>query len=293
MECHPWQAGAVHTSPLATGLPFDSTGVFRYLAGHAIAGVESASDTHYARTVRLDQITSVAMTVTPSGSDSVIVETDRVLTAEQGSALETRVRQLFNLDADSATIDSHLMQDPALADRVRAHPGVRLPGSLDPVEQLFRTLVGQQISIPAARTVLGRLSRELCGDSGLFPTARQLADHGKEVLRGPAQRRATIVRVARALANSELVITARSSIDEMTSALTAFSGIGPWTAGYVAMRALGAPDVLLSTDLVLLKGAASLGLPATPRGIAEYGTRWAPYRSYAGLHLWRAAQELR
>ena len=132
--------------------------------------------------------------------------------------------------------------------------------------------------------------RELCGDSGRFPTAEEIAERGQQVLRGPKARIATILAVAKALASGDLTITRSQNVEELTERLTAFAGIGPWTAGYVAMRALGAPDVLLSTDKVLLKGAAALGLPSTPRGIADYGQRWAPYRSYAGLHLWRVAQ---
>ena len=287
----------MHQTRLTTTLPFDADGVFRYLAGHAIEGVESASPVHYSRTVLLDSGATTTVTVTRGGADGVVMTTDRGLSTAQRGELGARVRRLANLDADSTAIDAHLRSDPALDSRVRVNPGIRLPGSFDPQEQLFRTLIGQQISVAAARTVLGRLSRELCGDSGLFPTATQLADRGSEVLRGPAQRKATILRVASALANSELRLSPASgvdepSVDELTASLTAFSGIGPWTAGYVAMRVLGAPDVLLSTDLVLMKGAASLGLPATPRGITDYGQRWTPYRSYAGLHLWRAAQDL-
>ena len=111
------------------------------------------------------------------------------------------------------------------------------------------------------------------------------------MLRGPATRIATIVRVAEALASGALTVNDRMPADELIdSARRVCRGIGPWTAGYVALRVLSAPDVLLNTDLVLLQGAARLGLPATPRGIADYGRRWAPWRSYAGMHLWRAAR---
>lgn len=283
----------MHEIRLATAQPFDAAGLFRYLEGHAIAGVESASEAHYARMVMIDPTTPATLTVSSDRADGVVMTTNVAMSNAQISALNTRVRQLANLDADSVAIDAHLTADPVMAERVRTHPGIRLPGSLDPEEQLFRTLIGQQISTVAARTVLGRLSQELCGNSGLFPTASQLVERGGEVLRGPAKRRETVLRVATALVNSELVLSPTLSVDELRKALTAFAGIGEWTAGYVAMRALSAQDVMLSTDLVLLKGAARLGLPSTPRGIAEYARRWAPYRSYAGLHLWRAAQEAR
>lgn len=275
---------------LRTTAPFDGAGVLRYLAGHAIPGVESGDERSYRRRVRTGgsvAVLEVRLVSDGRGPDAVLATLD-------GDALPSelvpRVRRLLDLDADSAAIDGLLVEDPALAAHVMASPGIRLPGSLDPHEELFRTLVGQQISIAATRSVLGRISRELGGDSGLFPTAEQLAERGLEVLLGPAARVAAIHGVALALASGSLVVDDTLSAGELSERLVAMPGIGPWTAGYVAMRVLGASDVLLSTDLVLLKGAAALGLPSTPRAIAAHATRWAPYRSYANLHLWRAAQ---
>ncbi|HEY5319247.1 MAG TPA: hypothetical protein VIJ76_00065, partial [Galbitalea sp.] len=115
-----------------------------------------------------------------------------------------------------------------------------------------------------------------------------LAEHGREVLRGPVSRVAAIIGVAEALANGELVLDVSTPADEFTGRLTALPGVGPWTAGYLAMRVLGTPDVLLTSDLVIVQSAAALGLPAGPRALAAYGAAWAPWRSYAGLHLWRA-----
>lgn len=299
----------MHETRLSTAGPFDGGGVLRYLAGHAIPGVEFADAKRYRRVVRLESGSHTSLLMRLDGAEGINVLIDEPVSDEPGSdvpvlvtrvpdtpapkELLARVRQLANLDADSSTIDAHLSADVALKKRVRANPGIRLPGALDAQEQLFRTLVGQQVSIGAARTVLGTVVSKLCGDSGRFPTAEQIARRGKEVLRGPKARIATILTVAEALASGDLTINRTQSAEELTERLTEFAGIGPWTAGYVAMRVLSAPDVLLSTDTVLLKGAAALGLPSTPRGIAEYGQRWAPYRSYAGLHLWRVAQSSR
>ncbi|MEO7146768.1 MAG: AlkA N-terminal domain-containing protein [Terrimesophilobacter sp.] len=299
----------MHETRLSTAGPFDGEGVLRYLAGHAIPGVEFADAKRYRRVVRLDSGGHTSLLVRLDGPEGIKVLIDEpapkvpipdepvpaapVPGSPDPKDVLARVRQLANLDADSTTIDAHLSADAALAQRVQANPGIRVPGTLDPQEQLFRTLIGQQISISAARTVLGALVKKLCGESGQFPTAEQIAARGQEVLRGPKARIATILTVAQALASGELTISRSHNVEELTERLTAFAGIGPWTAGYVAMRVLGAPDVLLSTDTVLLKGAAALGLPSTPRGIADYGQRWAPYRSYAGLHLWRAAQSSR
>ncbi|GAB3030766.1 hypothetical protein GCM10027052_03850 [Parafrigoribacterium mesophilum] len=273
---------------LTTTAPFDGAGVFRYLAGHALPGIEHGDERRYRRRLRIPG-GSTEVELTLQGPCSVLCTT----TLDDPSGLPplvSRMRRLLDLDTDSGEVDAHLGADPALAATVAASPGIRLPGSLDPEESLFRTLIGQQISIAAARTVAGNLARALCGDTGIFPTAGQIAARGREVLRGPASRIATIIRVAEALASGTLIVNDGMHPDELTDSLVAVPGIGPWTAGYVALRVLSAPDVLLGTDLVLLQGAARLGLPTTPRGISDYARRWAPWRSYAGMHLWRAAR---
>lgn len=312
------------TLRLPVRAPFDGTGLMKFFADHAVPGIEDADETRYRRAVRLPH-GSAAIELSldesvgrrlldgrhvPGGQRielPVVLCTARLDHVDDLGALVSRVRLLLDLDADSQAIDTALARDPELAPSVLAHPGVRLPGSLDAEETLFRTLIGQQISVKAARTVLGRIAAELgAGGSadgrasadgggaraglGLFPTALQLAERGREVLRGPAPRIATIVGVAEALASGTLRLDVGMPVEELTASLVALPGIGPWTAGYLAMRVLGNPDVLLSTDLVMLKSAAKLGLPATARGLAEYGKRWAPWRSYAGLHLWRMAR---
>ncbi len=210
--------------------------------------------------------------------------------------LVARVRRLLDLDADAVAIDEALAADPALAASVAAAPGRRVPGSINAEEILFRALIGQQVSVPAARTALARLTDALGTpiDAGpftrLFPTAQQIAEGGRDVLRGPVRRVATILATAEALADGSLVIDVGESREELEARLTALPGIGPWTAGYVAMRVLGSPDILLTSDLVIRQGAVRLGLPGDPRELALRGAAWAPWRSYAGMHLWRAAQ---
>jgi AraC family transcriptional regulator, regulatory protein of adaptative response / DNA-3-methyladenine glycosylase II len=279
---------------LTTEAPFDGAALFRYLAGHAVPGIEDGDTASYRRRVRLpgggsSDTATTDIELRLQGPTSVLCTTTLDDRSGLGPLL-ARIRRLLDLDTDSGEIDAHLGGDPALASAIAASPGIRLPGSLDPEESLFRTLIGQQISIAAARTVTGNLVRQLCGDSGLFPAAAQIAAHGHGVLRGPAARIATILRVADALATGALTVNDRMSPGELIDSLVGVRGIGPWTAGYVALRVLSAPDVLLNTDLVLQQGAARLGLPATPRGIADYARRWAPWRSYAGMHLWRAAR---
>jgi AraC family transcriptional regulator of adaptative response / DNA-3-methyladenine glycosylase II len=258
----------------------------RYLAGHSIPGIESGDDSHFRRRLRLPGGRAATLDVELDGSDAVVASLD-------GSGLPEEYRgpvaSLFDLAADSAAIDAHLSTDTKLAELIQANPGIRLPGCLDPAEQILRTMIGQQISISAARSVLSRIVAELDG-TGLFPSIQQWAERGREVLRGPAGRIAAIVGVAQSLATGTLVVDDKPSAEELTARLLVQPGIGAWTAGYVAMRSLGATDILLSTDLVLRKGAVRLGLPDTPSRIEEYGRRWAPFRSYANLHVWRIAQ---
>ena len=273
------------TLRLPARAPFDGVGLMQFFADHAIAGLEVGTAHSFERALGLPH--GIAqLRVTLDGSAGVRVSAE-LTDITDVSTLVARVRRLFDLDADAEGIDTALSADEALAPLVAASPGLRLPGIVDANEALFRTLIGQQISVPAARTVLGRLTAEL-GTDGLFPTATQIAEGGREVLRGPATRVAAILGAAEALASGDLVLDLATPLDEFTARLEALPGIGPWTAGYVAMRVLGNPDIFLASDLVLLQSAALRGLPATPRTLAAHATRWAPWRSYAGLHLWRA-----
>ena len=267
--------------------PFDGAGLLAFFSAHAIAGIETADAQSFARSLRLPGgIGHIELHL--DGTDGVRC-TAQLENIADLSTLVSRVRRLLDLDADSGAIDESLIADPALAELVKARPGLRLPGGLDAAETLFRTMIGQQISVASARTVLGRLCGELSATPGLFPTALEFAEHGAEFLRGPATRISSILGVARAIADGSLNLDLGMPSDEFTARLTELPGIGPWTAGYCAMRVLGDPDVLLASDLVMLASATRLGLPATASTLTSHGTRWAPWRSYAGLHLWGAA----
>ena len=268
------EPGAI-TLRLPARAPFDGAGLFRFFADHGIRGFESGDDTRFARPIRL-----------PGGRAEIEVALDgagvvlqaRLAALADLPALTARVRRMFDLDADSVAIDGHLARDPDLAPLVAAVPGIRIAGSADPEEALFRTLVGQQISVAAARTVLGRLVEHF----GDFPTATQLAEHGHEVLRGPPARVVAIRRIAELVAAGELPIDAATPVADLRARVLALPGVGPWTTEYLAMRALGHPDAFPATDLVLAQSAAALGIRPSPRA------SWAPWRSYAALHLWRA-----
>ncbi len=279
---------------LPVRLPFDADGVFAWLAARAVPGVEMGGTDHYTRAVHLPGGPAV-FTVTWDGERLRL--TASVATLADLTPLLARVRRLFDADADPVGIDEALAADPALARSVRAVPGIRLPGAVDAHELLLRALVGQQISVAAARTQLDRLT-QACGTrldaphegiDRLFPTPAQVAEHGHEVLVGPQARTASILAVAGRLACGELDLTVADDPLDQHDRLIAEPGIGEWTAGYVAMRVLGHPDILPTGDVALRRGAAALGLPDTPAALAAWGTRVSPWRSYAGLHLWRSA----
>ncbi|MFN4001985.1 DNA-3-methyladenine glycosylase 2 family protein [Microcella sp.] len=284
---------------LAAREPFDGAGVLRYIADHAVAGVERILADEAGALVGVERWIDL-----PRGPALVRVELDDERAGVRVSAalaalgdvapLTARIRRWFDLDADAAAIDAALGADPLLGPLVAANPGVRIPGSVDAAETLLRTIVGQQISLPAARTVLGRLAADLDDESvpgplRRFPSAALIAQHGANVLRGPTRRVRTIIDTAEALASGELVLDVGLTTSELRERLLRMPGIGPWTADYVALRMLGSPDLLLDTDLVLLRTLRAHGAASTPREAALLGVRWAPWRSYATLHLWRAA----
>jgi AraC family transcriptional regulator of adaptative response / DNA-3-methyladenine glycosylase II len=174
-----------------------------------------------------------------------------------------------------------------------------------------RAVVGQQVSVPAARSTLGRLVRLASppieegsplhvrsgsgepsserGDVRPFPDAATVAGAPDEAFGMPAARRATLRALATAVAAGDLILDESVDRADAERQLLALPGVGPWTAGYVALRALGDPDVFLPTDLGVRRGARALGLPDQPDALAAHATRWRPWRSYALIRLWRHA----
>jgi AraC family transcriptional regulator of adaptative response / DNA-3-methyladenine glycosylase II len=190
-----------------------------------------------------------------------------------------RCRDLLDLDADPLAVDAALGADPLLRELVRAAPGRRVPGCVDAAEIAFRAVLGQQVSVAAARTqatrLTERLGEPLPAPSGavthLFPAPAALAELDPEELPMPRARGRSLVGLAAALADG---LDPRDR-----EALLSLRGIGPWTADYVAMRC-GDPDIALETDLGVRRGLARLGAD-------DHDTdRWRPWRSYAVMHLW-------
>jgi len=271
--------------------PLDAAGVFAWMAARALPGIETATASSFARHLRM-----------PGGPAHFEIRQDptgrlrlraRVTRLGDLAPLVATARRLFDLDADPAGIDDALSVHPELAPLVAAVPGIRVPGAADPPEMLIRAMVGQQITVVAARTALTALTEQLgerTADGGLlFPTMMAIAEHGAEVLRGPGARIRAITGAAAALADGSLVLTVGDDAAEQRARLLAMPGIGPWTADYVRMRVIGDPDVFLPGDVAVRAGATAAGLPGEPRALTAWAERIAPWRSYLTAHLWRAA----
>lgn len=273
---------------LAYRPPLHHAALLRFLATRAIPGVEVVSDEHYTRALRLPHgPATVLLTPMPGYVSATLRLTD----VRDLAPAVARCRRLLDLDADPDAIDGVLGDDPALADSVVAEPGVRVPRAVDGFEIAVRAIVGQQISVAGAMTVLGRIVAA-ANDGGLdelvpFPTAASIAELPDEVFSMPVARKATIKALALAVASGKITLDGGVDRVETEAALKTVPGIGPWTVGYVAMRALGDPDVFLPTDLAVRRSAARVGLPDTPARLEAHARRWTPWRSYAVIRLWR------
>ncbi len=274
--------------------PFDVDGLFAWMSARAVEGVETATASSFARTLALPG-GPAWFRLRAAGPDRVRLDA-RLTRLGDLPTLVARVRRLFDLDADPVAVDEALGRHPELRGSLAATPGMRVPGAADPHEMLIRAMVGQQISVAAARTALVRLTAALGeevpaheGTDRLFPTMAAIAEQGAEVLRGPAARIRALTGAAALMASGELTLSAGDDAAEQRARLLALPGVGPWTADYVRMRVTGDPDVLLPGDVAARTGAAALGIPADPAGLVAWSARAAPWRTYLTAHLWRAA----
>ncbi len=270
--------------------PLDASGIFQWMAARAVSGVEEATATSFSRHLRMAG-GPAWFEVSQDATERLHLRA-RVAQLGDLAPLVSTVRRIFDLDADPLAVDQALSMHPEIAPLVARTPGIRVPGSADPHEMLIRAMIGQQITVVAARTALTALTEALgerTEQGLLFPTMAAIAERGAEVLRGPGARIRAIVGAASALADGSLPLTVGDDGVEQRAALLAMPGIGPWTADYVRMRVLGDPDVLLPGDVALRAGAAASGLPGDPLPLVAWAERAAPWRSYLSAHLWRAA----
>jgi len=275
--------------------PYRWSELSRFLSARAIPGVESFDGGRYRRSFTAGRSAGVLEVGPVRGEDALELRVPPVGTAEL-LAISARARRLFDVDADVATIARDLARDPALARDVRSAPGIRIPGSWDPFEIAVRAVLGQQVTISAATTLVGRVVRALGeplpspeGDvTHLFPEPSDVADADLAGIGIPARRAAALRALAGAFARGEIDGLAAKGVDAFVAGLTEIPGIGPWTAHYIAMRALSEPDAFPAGDL-WLRRLIEPGTTLPAAAVEERSAAWRPWRAYAAFYLWRRA----
>jgi AraC family transcriptional regulator of adaptative response / DNA-3-methyladenine glycosylase II len=276
---------------LPVRVPFAYEGVFGHLAASVVPGCEEVRDGSFRRTLRLPFGNGIAsLTPAPDHVRCLLVLDDfRDLT----TAI-SRCRRLLDLDADPQAVIDVLESDAVLAPVVAKAPGQRIPRTVDEAELAVRTVLGQQVSMKAARTHAGRLvtayGQPVQDANGAlthtFPSIEQLGDIDPAHLAVPRSRRRTLIALIAGLADGSVVLNAGCDWDAARRQLLALPGIGPWTAEVIAMRGLGDPDAFPVSDLGLRLAAEQLGLPGDQRALDARSRQWRPWRSYATQHLW-------
>jgi len=273
--------------------PFDAATLLSYLARRAVAGVEEVVDGRYRRTIALPHSRGI-IALEPLVGAGVILLRLRLDDLRDLGLVAQRCRQLLDLDADPAAIDAALGADAALAPLVAARPGLRVPGAVDGFELAVRAILGQQVSVAGARTLAGRLvaalGEPLAEPHGslthTFPTPERIsrADLGGLGLTGG--RIVALRALARVVSEGGVALDRGADWEGTVSRLQELPGIGPWTAAYIAMRALGDPDACPVADLGLRRALERRGLAGDPKNVAARFEAWRPWRAYATHHLW-------
>jgi AraC family transcriptional regulator, regulatory protein of adaptative response / DNA-3-methyladenine glycosylase II len=282
---------------LAYRPPFDWNALLAFFIPRVIRGVEEVRDGIYRRVVRVDDhVAFIAVSHLPARNAlQAEIACDHVPALP---IIASRLRRIFDLDADTEAIARHLSRDRTLAPTVRRQPGLRTPGGWDPFEIAVRAILGQQISVVAARGLAAKLvalsTRPLSlADGALthaFPTAQQLAAADLSALGMPAARRAALISLAHAAVADPKIFEAANTLEESIARLRSIPGIGEWTAQYIALRGLHHPDALPASDIGILRNAELIfGKPLSPAQLLARSEQWRPWRGYAAQHLWSAS----
>lgn len=278
--------------------PYDWDAIIGFLSMRAIPGVERVGPKRYARTLTI------------SGQRGVVIVTprkDHALSAEihfpsLGAlpAVISRIRRVFDLSADPVLIGAHLSLDPAMAPLVAARPGLRAPGAWDGFELAVRAILGQQITVTAARNLAAKLAETYgepisdpaavaAGLTRVFPSPERLIGEDIAALGMPRSRGAAIEGLARKVAEDPTIFTPRADLASAIAALKALPGVGEWTAQYIALRELREPDAFPQADIGLMRAMADeAGVRPTADELLARSVTWRPWRAYAAQHLWVA-----
>jgi AraC family transcriptional regulator of adaptative response / DNA-3-methyladenine glycosylase II len=282
---------------LAYRPPYDWDAMLAFLRARAIPGVEMVSESVYRRTIAIGEASGM-IEVAPADKNRVDVSV-RFPDMAALPQIIARVRRVFDLAADPDMIGEHLSLDPVLAPLVAARPGLRVPGGWDGFELAVRAIFGQQITVPAATKLLGRLVeahgarlpapiRDVEGLGHLFPSPARVAKADLSVLGMPKARAVAVTSLAQAICADPAIFSRGACLEEAIAKLRSLPGIGEWTAQYIAMRELREPDAFPAADIGLLRAMATADGRPSPAELLARAERWRPWRAYAALHLWAA-----
>lgn len=295
------------TFELPVRAPYDWPRVLRFFAGRAVPGVEIVEDGAWRRAIDFHDASGTLAVRRHARKRCLVVQVDGPVSAH-AAALAAPLARMFDTQTDPAAIAAHFARDPWLGPLVAAAPGLRVPGAWSGFELVVRAIVGQQVSVKAATTIIGRLVQRVGQRIDLhphehtawrFPTPAALAGADLSGIGMPGKRVAALQGFAQAVASGAVAIERDShgqtraatddsrDLDAMRAALLALPGIGPWTVEYVAMRAWRDANAWPATDLVLMQAIAArdpaLARPSQQRVRSD---AWQPWRAYAAMHLW-------
>jgi DNA-3-methyladenine glycosylase II len=271
---------------LSVQQPFDWESLLAFLRLRATPGVEVVTDSAYTRTI-IDGAAAQTFSVTYD-SQAAALQVAYSGNATAQSLVESRTKQIFKPHVNTVPIESFLCRDPWLSGFVKRQAGLRVPGGWSALEIAMRAILGQQVSVPAATTLMGRLVRvagtRVDESSWLFPTAEQIAQSDISSLGVPGSRMETVKLLARFFAENGDDCLAQEDIKDR---LLALKGIGRWTAGYILMRTAASHDHWPEGDLILRKALSNGKAMIAHAALEQAFSRWSPYRSYATIHIWK------
>jgi AraC family transcriptional regulator of adaptative response / DNA-3-methyladenine glycosylase II len=273
--------------------PFAWSHLLDYLRLRAIPGVEMVNATHYRRTVSIDSHEGWIAVSLGKKDNALNVETSPSLAPVIGTVI-ARVKRLFDLASVPAAVNELLLPDPLLGKVVRRIPGLRVAGAFDGFELAVRAILGQQVSVKSATTLAGRWANAFGAPiatpypelNRLTPSAQQMACISVDeicALGIVGARGRCLSLLAAAVLEKRVILTFAPNVDDQIDSLMRLPGIGPWTAQYIAMRALHWPDAFPSGDLMLQRAANT-----TQKQLQRLAEAWRPWRAYATHYLWQS-----
>lgn len=284
---HPLSEGKAWRLSLSYRPPFDFQGLLRLYRGHATGRLESFDDGSMRRLLHFDGRSGWVTVTDDPAKARLLIDVD-FPDPSRLHAIIARVRAMFDLDSDPVVVANAFDRDPSLKKLLRKHPGVRLPSGWDPFEVAISAILGQLVSVERGRALVGDLIEMLGEESGvadesgpirLFPSPETIAEASLEGLKTTSARKRALKAFSRAVANGEISLEPTQDVDGFVEKVLEIPGIGPWTAGYMALKVLRHADAFPETDLILARA-----LELHPRGIVE---SMSPWRGYLAALFWR------